>query len=154
MGFDSFDQVLKTLIEDYALAANDQVVEVLPMVCVNRQTGVNVFVHEDIIKDRQIRQSAVPRAVLKNGGLRSTDAIDDYLGRLGRGKARSLDDAGRLAGREGAQDGRKGGLTTPVLRVYQRQPLEPEVAGIHVVELAHASHKADVVDHGFPLFSG
>ncbi len=81
MLFNTVYLFLKCGVQNDALGANNQFMEVLTMITFDLHTGANVLRNEVIIKYDNIRESVLPRTILKNESL-ATISSNDYMRRM------------------------------------------------------------------------
>ena len=80
MFLDSLHELLELLTQRDCLRAKNQLMQLLPVVCVDGQSGVHVLVNKNIVEHVEIRQLAVPCVVLENGRWWSPAAFEDNMG--------------------------------------------------------------------------
>jgi hypothetical protein len=96
MFFDFCDVRLEHYIEPNALSAQNELVQILPVLGFDVDPGTDILSDKRIIEDDEFRKGRRPCAVLKDercGGGR----LDDDLWRLLRGEPTAFENGGRVA---------------------------------------------------------
>ncbi|MBV8590857.1 MAG: hypothetical protein JO212_12525 [Acetobacteraceae bacterium] len=71
------DDRLQIAFQGNATRPEDQLVEVLPVVSLNGEPGMNVLVNEMVVEHHDIRYPSVPGALHENGVWRAARSLDD-----------------------------------------------------------------------------
>ena len=135
MTLDPAHCLLQLLVQCHRPGAEDQLVQPLPLLGSDDEARVDIFVDERVVEHDHIRESPVPRVVLKHRRRRAAVAIEDGVRRMHGREATPLSDRDRVTCCQGAQNGRKRRLAPAVLGVDQREGRERNVRAIgHGIE--------------------
>lgn len=114
--------------------------KVLPVRCLDRDSGTDVRGDKGVIENCDTRQRGRPGAVLKNK--RRTGKGEDDMRRICRTEAPALVDQPRLTRVERAQDRRDGRLASAVLRIEQGELRQRELsASVDRIKLSNVSQQ-------------
>ena len=120
--------------------------EVLTVLRSNREAGVHVLVHEQVIEYGHFWEGAAPSVVLEYRLF--PVAVEHDVRRVLGGEAAPLPDWNRVAGRKRAKDRRKRRLSPTVFGIDQRKSRKRNVrAGIYRIEHADVSDELKPVNH-------
>src|SRR3546814_4436568 len=91
---------------------------------VDAQTGIDILIDEDVIEDSDVRQAAVPCAILEDRSGWSADTVHNHMRRVLRSHPPAFGNGQGIAGCERSHDGGKGRLAAAVLSVDGRRSEE------------------------------
>jgi hypothetical protein len=74
------------------LRAQDQLVQLLPMLGFNDEARADVLVHKGIVEDDDVGHYSIPRSVPEDGGRWPARAIENYVRGIVRAEAAALVD--------------------------------------------------------------
>jgi hypothetical protein len=92
-------KLLKLPTQCHCRCPENQLVQVLSVVWLHRQTGVHVLVNEHIIEHDNICQRAIPGIVLEDRRWRAAAAFENRMRRMLSGEASTLSDGQGIARR-------------------------------------------------------
>src|SRR3546814_11790657 len=111
MLLDPYQFAPQLVVKGNAPHAEDQFMQALAMLGVDAQTGIDILIDEDVIEDSDVRQAAVPCAILEDRSGWSADTVHNHMRRVLRshppayGTGPGTSEARRV-GNEGVRSGR------------------------------------------------
>src|SRR3546814_11994122 len=82
--------------------------EAMAMIGVCAQTGIDILIDEDVIEYSDVRQAAVPCAILEDRSGWSADTVHNHMRRVLRSHPPAFGNGQGIAGCERSHDGGKG----------------------------------------------
>src|SRR3546814_8967705 len=95
--------------------AEDQFMQALAMPGFDAQTGIDILIDEDVIEDSDVRQAAVPCAILEDRSGWSADTVHNHMRQVLRSHPPPYGNAQGTAGSERSHDGGTGRLAEAVI---------------------------------------
>jgi hypothetical protein len=136
--FDSRNELLDLCAQRNRLGAKNQLVQILPMVRLNSQTGAHVLIDEDVVEHHEICECAVPCVVVEDRWRRAATTVKNDMGRMLSSKTPSFSDRQGITRGQRPQHSREGRFSSTVLRVDEGEPREGDVRrAAYGIELAN-----------------
>src|SRR3546814_3509116 len=111
MLLDPYQFAPQLVVKGNAPHAEDQFMQALAMLGVDAQTGIDILIDEDVIDDSDVRQAAVPCAILEDRSGWSADQVHNHTRRVLRSHSPEFGKEQWIAGCDSSHDDGTGHIT-------------------------------------------